>query len=40
MEATVNPRHPERERFAKLIASFKPDAFDLTAANKRLQALR
>ena len=40
LEAMKNPRHPERVRFARLIESYKPEAFDLAAANKRLQSLR
>lgn len=40
LEAMKNPRHPERVRFARLVESYKPEAFDLAAANKRLQSLR
>ena len=40
LEAMKNPRHPERVRFARLIESYKPEASDLVAANKRLQALK
>lgn len=40
LEAMKNPRHPERTRFARLIETFKPDAFDLAATNRRLQTLR
>jgi hypothetical protein len=40
LEAKENPRHPERIRFAELIAAYDPEAFDYDAANARLRKLR
>lgn len=40
LEARANPRHPERQNFAALIASYDPDAFDLAAVNARLRKLK
>lgn len=40
LEARDNPRHPERENFAELIASFDPDALDVAAVNTRLRKLK
>lgn len=40
LEAKANPRHPERTRFAELIASYDPEAFDQEAANQRLKKLK
>lgn len=40
LEAAANPRHPERDRFAELIANYDPEAFDLDAINGRLRKLK
>jgi len=40
IEAMAKPTHPERANFAKIIATFKPEAFDLAAINQALQKLR
>lgn len=40
LEAKANPRHPERERFAKLVADYDPEAFDIEAINARLRKLK
>ena len=40
LEARANPKHPERENFAVLIASFNPDAFDLAAVNRVLAKVK
>ena len=40
LEAKANPRHPERTRFAELIAAYDAEAFDQDAANGRLRKLR
>lgn len=40
LEAMKNPRHPERQRFAKLIETYQPDKFDLAEANRRLALQR
>jgi len=40
LEAKENPRHPERLRFAELIAAYDPAAFDIDAANERLRKLK
>lgn len=40
LEAKENPRHPERTRFADLIAAYDPEALDLEAANQRLRKLK
>lgn len=40
LEAKANPRHPERTRFAELIAAYDPEALDVAAVNARLRKLR
>ena len=40
LEARDNPRHPERENFARLIAAYDPEAFDLAAVNTRLRQVK
>jgi hypothetical protein len=40
LEAKENPRHPERVRFAELIAAYDPDLVDLEAINLRLKKVR
>jgi len=40
LEAKENPRHPERERFAKLIANYDPDAVEMDAINRRLKKVK
>lgn len=40
LEARANPRHPERQTFAALIATYDPEAFDVTAVNAALRKLR
>ena len=40
LEAKENPRHPERERFAELIANYDPDAVDMDAINRRLKKVK
>jgi hypothetical protein len=40
LEARDNPRHPERQNFAELIASYDPNAFDVAAINARLRKLK
>ena len=40
IEAMAKPTHPERANFAKIIATYKPDVFDLAAINQALQKLR
>ncbi len=40
LEAKASIKHPERERFAALIAAYDPDAFDLDAINEALRKLR
>lgn len=40
LEAKANPRHPERMRFAELIAAYDPDALDLETANRRLKKVK
>jgi hypothetical protein len=40
LEAMANPRHPERTRFADLIATYDPEALDLDAVNQRLKKIR
>jgi hypothetical protein len=40
LEAKENPRHPERVRFAELIATYDPDLVDIEATNLRLKKVR
>jgi hypothetical protein len=40
LEAKENPRHPERTRFAELIAAYDPEALDIDAINGRLRKLK
>jgi hypothetical protein len=40
LEARENPRHPERTRFAELIATYDPEAVDLEAINLRLMKVK
>ena len=40
LEARANPRHPERTRFAELIAAYDPEAFDPEAVNARLRKFK
>jgi hypothetical protein len=40
LEARENPRHPERTRFAELIATYDPEAVDLEAINLRLKKVK
>jgi hypothetical protein len=40
LEAKENPRHPERSRFADLIAAYDPETFDMEAINQRLRKLK
>lgn len=37
LEAKAKPTHPERIKFAKLIAEYNPEAFDLDALNQALR---
>jgi hypothetical protein len=40
LEAKENPRHPERVRFAELIAAYDPDLVDIETINLRLKKVR
>ena len=40
LEARENPRHPERQRFADLIAAYDPDAVDMDSTNQRLKKVK
>lgn len=40
LEAKENPRHPERVRFAELIATYDPAALDMDAINQRLRKIK
>jgi hypothetical protein len=40
LEARENPRHPERIRFAELIAAYDPEAVDMDAINERLKRIK
>lgn len=40
LEAKANPRHPERLRFAELIANYDPETLDLDGINQRLKKLK
>jgi hypothetical protein len=40
LEARENARHPERVRFAELIAAYNPDAVDFDATNQRLRKVK